>query len=531
MARAPIGLKIRNSRKEIGITQANLAKRLGISASYLNLIEHDKRTISGKLLKQVSEALGLDVGSLDGAAERRLILDLNELAADSLFDNLNLSRGAASFLVGQHSGWARALVTLYRTYLDQEQTITALSDRLTHDPFLGEAILKVLTNAAAIRSTAEILDSVDDLSENELQRFHGNLVSESRKLSEVVGSLSTFFDKANAKTRSLTPAEEVDDFVMERNGYFPRLEDAALALRKAIQGDGLFSEASLISYLENQHGVTVKRGGGGLTGAGISHNQCLYVPQSRTLEVPDFASAATRQFEIAWLLVELSLASVIDHELQDADLLSSDPAHHRAARDLMEYLVNALLLPYGEFLQDALDARYDIDLLARKYTVDFESVCVRLVTLRKPGAEGIPFALLQTNPAGYVIKRFNLPHLPIPRYGSACPLWSIYSCFQTPGQIVRQLAALPNGDRFLFFARANAREQPSFSQARVLRSTMLACNALHADKTVYSDGLDFSSKALADPVGLNCRLCNRQECPYREEDAIMGEEREALRRV
>lgn len=531
MARAPIGLKIRNRRKEIGLTQANLANRLGISASYLNLIEHDKRAISGRLLKQVSEELDIDMGNLDGAAERRLILDLHELAADGLFSNFNLTQAAASFLVGQHTDWARALVMLYRTYLDQEQTITALSDRLTHDPFLGEAILKVLTNVAAIRSTAEILDSIDDLSEDELGRFHGNLVSESRKLSEVVGSLSTFFDKANAKTRSLTPAEEVDDFIMEKGGYFPRLEDAACGLRRNVQGKGVFSESALVDYLERRHGVTVRLGEGGVRGAGISHNQCIFNPDARTLEVPAFASAATRMYEITWLLAELTLASAIDEEIKEADHLSSESAHHRAARDLMEYLVNSLLLPYDRFLEDALEARYDIDLLVRKYTVGFESVSHRLVTLRKPGSEGIPFALLQINPAGYVIKRFNLPHLPIPRYGSACPLWSIYTCFQTPSQIVRQLAAFPNGDRFLFFARAEAREQSKYSQTRVMRSIMLACNALHADKTVYADGLDFSSEALAEPVGLSCRLCSREDCIHREEDAIMGEEHQPLRRV
>jgi predicted transcriptional regulator len=52
-------------------------------------------------------------------------------------------------------------------------------------------------------------------------------------------------------------------------------------------------------------------------------------------------------------------------------------------------------------------------------------------------------------------------------------------------------------------------------------SIMLACDALHADRIVYADGLDVASSAKATPVGSNCRLCVRRACAYREEDPII----------
>jgi transcriptional regulator with XRE-family HTH domain len=68
MLRPLIGPKIRERRIALGITQSSLAHKLGISASYLNLIESNKRNIAGALLKRISDALNLSIESLDGAA-------------------------------------------------------------------------------------------------------------------------------------------------------------------------------------------------------------------------------------------------------------------------------------------------------------------------------------------------------------------------------------------------------------------------------------------------------------------------------
>jgi predicted transcriptional regulator len=100
-------------------------------------------------------------------------------------------------------------------------------------------------------------------------------------------------------------------------------------------------------------------------------------------------------------------------------------------------------------------------------------------------------------------------------------MWALYAAFQTPGAMVRQLAEFPSGDRFLFLARTVEKAPASFPMPRRLMSIMLACDALHAQETVYGAGLDLSSSAPAIPVGGNCRLCVRRECRYREEDPII----------
>ena len=49
---------------------------------------------------------------------------------------------------------------------------------------------------------------------------------------------------------------------------------------------------------------------------------------------------------------------------------------------------------------------------------------------------------------------------------------------------------------------------------------MLACDALHADRTVYASGLDLMDTAADTPVGPSCRLCPRRDCADRQEEAL-----------
>ena len=66
MARALIGRTVRRLRGERDLSQQALATRLGISASYLNLIEHDQRAVTASLLIKLAETLRVDLAALVG---------------------------------------------------------------------------------------------------------------------------------------------------------------------------------------------------------------------------------------------------------------------------------------------------------------------------------------------------------------------------------------------------------------------------------------------------------------------------------
>src|SRR5690606_18503332 len=113
-----------------------------------------------------------------------------------------------------------------------------------------------------------------------------------------------------------------------------------------------------------------------------------------------------------------------------------------AQRALASYVAGAMMMPYSRFLAAAEQLQYDVDRLAARYFASFEQAAHRLVTLRRPGEEGVPFGFLRADPAGRLTKRFPLPGLNLPSAGHGCMLWPLYAAFAQPG-IVRQISVFP----------------------------------------------------------------------------------------
>ena len=67
-----LGAKVRALRRRESLSQVQLAERLGISASYLNLIEHDRRPLNAGLLIKLGQILPVDLKSLAANDEARL---------------------------------------------------------------------------------------------------------------------------------------------------------------------------------------------------------------------------------------------------------------------------------------------------------------------------------------------------------------------------------------------------------------------------------------------------------------------------
>src|ERR1700756_1986437 len=84
MSRTLIGHTIKRLRVERALSQQALASGLGISASYLNLIEHDQRAVTASLLIKLGETLRVDLATLSGTGERQLEVGLREAFTDPL---------------------------------------------------------------------------------------------------------------------------------------------------------------------------------------------------------------------------------------------------------------------------------------------------------------------------------------------------------------------------------------------------------------------------------------------------------------
>ncbi len=193
--RAPIGLRISSRRRQLGISQAALAQRAGISASYLNLIEHNRRQVGGALLLRLAHELGVEIGELSGEAEYRLIGDVEEALADPVLQRNELRALSARDLVAQQPAAAMAIARLHRAYLGAQANADDLANRLRTDPLLAELLHRVLSGITAVRSSAEILEDVPDLEEGERRRFLASITRETRGLTDVAHSLIGQFEQ------------------------------------------------------------------------------------------------------------------------------------------------------------------------------------------------------------------------------------------------------------------------------------------------------------------------------------------------
>ncbi len=125
-----IGGRIRRLRRQRRVAQADLAEAVGISASYLNLIEHNRRKITVPLLFKLSGYFGIEPGELADADDARLIGDLMEMFGDDLFADSDLTNQEIRDLAFSNPVVARAVLRLFDSY---QQTRTASGTRETAD--------------------------------------------------------------------------------------------------------------------------------------------------------------------------------------------------------------------------------------------------------------------------------------------------------------------------------------------------------------------------------------------------------------
>jgi XRE family transcriptional regulator, fatty acid utilization regulator len=217
------GGRIRERRIALGLRQADLAKQAGISASYLNLIEHNRRRIGGKLLLDLSAALGVEPSALTEGAEAALIATLREAA--SAAPHGQAETDAMDDFAGRFPGWAGVLADRHRRVLALERTVSQLADRLTHDPYLADSLHEVLSSVTSIRATAAILVDPREIEPEWRDRFHRNINEDAGRLARAAQGLVAYLDGAGKADAALSsPQDEMDRFLTRRAHHVAALE-------------------------------------------------------------------------------------------------------------------------------------------------------------------------------------------------------------------------------------------------------------------------------------------------------------------
>jgi predicted transcriptional regulator/DNA-binding XRE family transcriptional regulator len=116
-----LGARLKRLRRDLGLTQTRMAEDLGVSPSYLNLLERNQRPVTAQVLLRLAEAYDLDLKSLATDPESAGATGLAEVFSDQLFRDLGLPRHEIAEVAESAPGVAEAVVRLYRAYLDQRR--------------------------------------------------------------------------------------------------------------------------------------------------------------------------------------------------------------------------------------------------------------------------------------------------------------------------------------------------------------------------------------------------------------------------
>jgi predicted transcriptional regulator/DNA-binding XRE family transcriptional regulator len=341
------------------------------------------------------------------------------------------------------------------------------------------------------------------------------LVSLHRRLHDATADLEALHSRANTESPTVAqqpmPFEEVRDFFYDRKNYIGELDVAAEELfnRNRLRIGGL--DGQLTELLADKLGVAVVIDDGQTLNP---NSKRLFHAGSSTLYLARWLHPGQRAFQLATQIALLTHAELIAGIIAGDDQLSDD-ARGVARIGLANYFAGALLLPYQMFLDAAESVRYDIDHLGRRFEVGFETICHRLSTLQRPGARGVPFIFVRTDSAGNISKRQSATAFHFSRVGGNCPLWVVHHTFSRPGQFLTQVAQMPDGRTYFWIARSTTAEPSRYLGPDKSFSIGLGCDVDHADKLIYSVGIDLTDAEAIVPIGAGCKICDRPACPQR----------------
>jgi len=445
-----IGGRLRRLRQEQRLTQAQMARELGISASYLTLLESNQRPVTVRVLLRLVEKFHVDLKEFAADTDQRLSLELMEAFSDPVFTGAEVKASDVQELVATLPAVGRAVLGVYEAYrrhLPADQATSAGDDTADAPPVM-------------------------------------------------------------------IPSEEVSEFIQHRSNYFVELETAAERLW-ADNGLAVHSlQQGLTALLRQRHSVDVEiRAVDLMQGRSRRYDQL-----ARRLEISEMLPASSRLFQIAHQIAYLGYHELLD-ELVATGSFSGDEARALGRTALANYFAAAVLMPYRLFRDAAENTRYDVEVLKNRFGVSFEQVCHRLTTLRRPGAEGVPFHFIRVDIAGNISKRFSASGIHIARFGAACPRWNVYDAFGTPGMVRVQLSRMPDGSTFFCIARTTGHTN-TFTTGGLphrigQRAVGLGCDVRHATRLIYADGLNLGDPQLITPIGVSCRTCPRTDCAER----------------
>ncbi|MCY4304043.1 MAG: short-chain fatty acyl-CoA regulator family protein [Aestuariivita sp.] len=446
-----IGPQLRRLRRDAKETQAQMARKLGISTSYVNLLEKNERSVSVPVLLKLIEIYGVDWRDIAQDDNTAQLADLKAALQDPLF-------------------------------VSEQPDIIQLRSALSHSPDLASSFL----------------------------RLHRAYQAVTDQLMAVAEAGGTEVGRPNP-----SPETAVHTFFRERRNYFPELETKAAEFweGQTIAPDDIYT-ALKARLLEKFKIKVVIISVEDMSGALRDYSEFQRIVRlSEALDHPN------RVFQLVHVCCLIEQQVTLDKILSSSGVIDNR-RKTRCRVELANYFAAAVLMPYDNFLHEAISKKYDFARLSAQFGVSFEQACHRATTLQKSGAQGVPFFFFRIDKAGNVTKRFNATDFHLAEYGGACPRLDVHASFRTPEQILTQFVQMPDSSRFFVFSRTVARPVTSRHEQDLSLAIAMGCSIEHIGAIGYAEGFEMTLERTT-PIGINCRICPRKNCDQRAYSATI----------
>ena len=127
------GVKLRETRTRVGLTQKAFAEKLGVSLPYLNQMENNHRPLSASVVLALARDFGMDVTELATGDAERVVSDMREALADPVFADTPPPLADLRLAASNAPTFARAFLELHRAYRQTHERLASLDEALGRD--------------------------------------------------------------------------------------------------------------------------------------------------------------------------------------------------------------------------------------------------------------------------------------------------------------------------------------------------------------------------------------------------------------
>lgn len=118
-----IGPRLKRLRRELGLTQANMAADLEISPSYIALMERNQRPVTAELLLALARTYSIDLAYLADGGQEEMADRLKAVLSEPIFADIDLPALDIPDIAANYPGIGEALLRLHTAYTEEQMVL------------------------------------------------------------------------------------------------------------------------------------------------------------------------------------------------------------------------------------------------------------------------------------------------------------------------------------------------------------------------------------------------------------------------